>query len=113
MPVTRTYKTKDGSIKQKTYAVIRGQRAESYQRQQNRQYRTKVRQLRLPRQRVYPPSQADTLPSTTVQKIIDDYKQGISLNKLSKAHGISRYILTKAINKYFDDVTETQEDPHS
>ena len=113
MTTTRTYKTKDGSIKQKTYAFIRGQRAESYQREQNRRYRTKLRQLQPPRQRVYPPSQADTLPLAKVNQIIDDYKQGISLNKLSKAHGISRYILTKAVNKYLDSVKETQDDPHN
>jgi hypothetical protein len=102
MPITRKYKTKDGSIKHKTYTTVRGQRAESYRREQNRQYRTKMRQLQPPRQRVYPPSQADTLPLTTVQQIIDEYKLGISLNKLSTKHGVSRYILTKVIKKYND-----------
>jgi 5-methylcytosine-specific restriction endonuclease McrA len=72
MPITRKYKTKDGSTKHKTYTTVRGQRAESYRREQNRQYRAKIRQLQPPRQRVYPPSQADTLPSATVHQIIDD-----------------------------------------
>ena len=102
MPITRKYKTKDGSIKQKTYTTVRGQRAESYRREQNRKYRTKIRQLQPPRQRIYPPSQADTLPSATVHQIIDEYKEGASLNKLSTKHGISRYILTKVIKKYND-----------
>jgi len=102
MPITRKYKTKDGSIKQKTYTTVRGQRAESYRREHNRKYRTKIRQLQPPRQRIYPPSQADILPSATVHQIIDEYKEGASLNKLSTNHGISRYILTKVIKKYND-----------
>lgn len=102
MPLTRKYKTKNGSIKHKTYTTVRGQRAESYRREQNRQYRTKIRQLQPPRQRVYLPSQADTLPLTTVHQIIDEYRLGVSLNKLSTKYGISRYILTKVIKKYDD-----------
>ena len=85
-----------------TYTTVRGKRAESYRRAQNRQYRAKIRQLQPPRQRVYPPSQADTLPLATVHQIIDEYKQGVSLNKLSTKHGISRYILTKVLKKHND-----------
>jgi len=102
MPITRKYKTKDGSIKHKTYTTVRGQRAESYRREQNRQYRAKIRQLQPPRQRINPPSQADTLPLATVHQIIDEYKLGVSVNKLSTKHGISRYLLTKVIKKYDD-----------
>jgi len=100
MPITRQYKTKDGSIKQKTYSFINGQRAESYRRKHNRAYRQKQRQINPPKQRVYPPSQADILPDETVNQIMEQYHVGTSLRKLSESTGISRYILKKLIKKY-------------
>ena len=100
MPITRQYKTKDGSIKQRTYSYINGQRTESYRRKHNRAYREKQRQIHPPKQRVYPPSQADILPDVTVNQIMEQYHIGTSLRKLLENTGISRYILTKLIKKY-------------
>lgn len=58
------------------------------------------RQIHPPKQRVYPPSQADILPDETVNQIMEQYHIGTSLRKLSENTGISRYILTKLIKKY-------------
>jgi len=96
------YKTKDGSITEKTYSTVRGLDARSYRQEANRKHRTKKRQLNPPCQRVYAPSQANTLPSATVNQIMDEYKQGSSIRKLSIDHNISRYIINKVIEKYDD-----------
>lgn len=113
MPITRQYQTKDGSIKQKTYFHINGQRAESYRRKHNRAYKEKQRQIHPPKQRVYPPSQADILPEDTVNQIMEQYQLGTSLRKLSENTGISRYILTKLIKKYCAHANVWPRDPQS
>lgn len=103
MPITRQYALKDGSMKQRTYFHIKGQRAESYRRKQNRAFKEKQRTINPPKQRVYPPSLADTIPEETAYEIVQQYQLGTSLRQLSENTGISRYILTKIIKKYSAD----------
>jgi DNA invertase Pin-like site-specific DNA recombinase len=112
MTLIRKYKVKDGTIKKRTYSSINGKRAESYRREQNRRYKAKLRQTHPQHQRIYPPSQADTLPLPTITDIIDEYSHGASINRISNTTGISRYILTKVINKYLDNATQPSHQPH-
>jgi hypothetical protein len=112
MTIIRKYKVKDGTIHQRTYFSIKSKRADSYRREQNRRSKTKFRQTNPPRQRIYPPSQADTLPLTKLTEIIDGYSHGASLNRISTTTGISRYILTKVIKKYLDNASQTSQQPH-
>ena len=107
MPLTRKYKTKNGTIKKRTYSMINGTRVESYRREQNRRYKAQKHALHPPRKRTYPVSQADTLAADTMTLIIDGHRNGESVLKLSTTTGLSRYIVKKVIDKYSNNVHDT------
>ncbi len=95
MPITRTWKTKDGSIKKRTYTTINGINADAYAREQSRRYHDKKRQQHLASCKRERPT--IEVPPNVLTQIAKLHAEGTSLRQISNTVGISRYLVTKAL----------------
>ncbi len=97
MPVTRKWRTKDGSVRTQIYTTINGVDANEYAQEQSRRYHNKKREQRTLEKRQRRATAASQMPRNVCAQIVQLHNDGISLRQISITLGISRYLVTKML----------------
>ena len=88
----RTWITKDGTVRTKTYKTINGIDAKMYKKHRDKEYYEKHRSFERERQ-----GKIDRLTSEDVDRMKELRSLGLSITKIGRLYNLSRYLAQMAI----------------
>ena len=99
--IHRSYTTKSGEVRHKTYTVVKGIDSKEYRREADRQYRARRKQRdagNCERLRSFTgKTMAELLDQETRDKMVAYRELGLSIVKIAGHTGVSRYVVERAL----------------